>query len=126
MQRARTGAAARRQSASVTAASPPVLTPLAVAAMVAPQQGRSSADVAVPLEFVIVCLLHSRMGCAGRQGLRGAGPRASPMPRASAEAREKSAASESVKLADMHDVMASCTNVTRTERATMMLAIACR
>jgi len=48
---------------------------------------------------------------------RVAGAGASAMPRAPAEAREKSAASAGVKLADMHDVMASCAHVTRLERS---------
>src|SRR5438445_644377 len=57
MQRARTGAAARRPSTSVTATHIP--TTLSVAPVAAPRQDRSSAHFAVLLEFVISCLLYS-------------------------------------------------------------------
>src|SRR5439155_2822669 len=150
MQRARTGAAARRPSTSVAAASPHIPTTLSVAPVAAPQPDRSPADFAVLLEFVISSLLYSDCAAStsaslgrpmpmtgpffpggserdvrGARASRAAGATASAMPRAPAEAREKSAAGADVKLADMHDVMASCAHVTGSSEATMH-AIACR
>ena len=71
MQRARTGAAARRPSTSVTVTSRHIPTALSVAPVPAPQQeDRSPAHFAVLLEFVISSLLYSDCAaCAGRHGL---------------------------------------------------------
>ena len=146
MQRARTGAAARRPSTSVTATSPHIPTTLSATPVAAPQQDRSPAHFAVLLEFVISCLLYSDRAAStsansseslgrpvsmtgpffpgGRErDVRAPGP---PAPRlleqALCHARLQKLVrnprqAEGVKLADMHDVMASCAHVTRLERS---------
>src|SRR2546429_8795166 len=53
----------------------------------------------------------------GRQGLPRRGCWSKRYATRACRSSEKSAASEGVKLADMHDVMASCAHVTRLERS---------